>query len=78
VSTTLGINTNDFFLNIVSSEDRMLMVSQFYRRAIYTSYKFTGGVVDTSEQFFGGVNGTSDEFKPFMIFLTNINNTGEK
>ncbi len=29
MSTTLGINTNDFLLNILSSEDRMLMVPQF-------------------------------------------------
>jgi hypothetical protein len=39
---------------------------------------FIGGVVDTGEQFFGGVVDTGDKFWAFLLFLTGINETGEK
>ncbi len=43
-----------------------------------TAEKFIGGVVDTGEQFFGGVVDIGDKFQAFWLFMTDINDTGEK
>jgi hypothetical protein len=36
------------------------------------------GVVDTRKQFFSGIVDTGDKFLAFWLFLTGINDTGEK
>ena len=43
-----------------------------------TAEKFISGVVDTGKQLFSGIVDTGDKFLAFWLFLTNINDTGEK
>ena len=43
-----------------------------------TAEKFISGVIDTGKQFFRGIVDTADKFLAFWLFLTGINDTGEK
>ncbi len=45
---------------------------------VSTKDKFIGSVVDTAEQFFGSVVDTGEIFYVFWLFLTGVNDTGEK
>ncbi len=58
-------------------EDKLILAGLSYSPVSLTPPKNLSAV-DTGEQFFGGVVDTGDKFKVFWLFLTGINNTGEK